>query len=85
MVRSPNNLFQKKMSRLYDNIMKVQRAESEYFRVAFYGLGFPNFLANKEFVYRGSAYERLSDFTARMQNLFPGATVRILEGIEEKK
>ncbi|CAG2058639.1 unnamed protein product, partial [Timema podura] len=44
----------KRMSQFYDSIMKQIRPEPEYFRVAFYGRGFPAFLQNKEVVLRGS-------------------------------
>ena len=30
---------------------------------------------NKSFIYRGKEYERISDFSARLQNLFPSAQV----------
>ncbi|KAH9503217.1 Dedicator of cytokinesis protein 1 [Bulinus truncatus] len=63
----------KRQAELYDCIMKQIRPEPEYFRVGYYGLGFPSFLQNKVFVYRGKEYERLADFNARMQNLFPNA------------
>lgn len=33
-----------KQAGFYDNIIKTVRGEPEYFKVAFYGLGFPNFL-----------------------------------------
>lgn len=32
------------MARMYKDIMTSQRAEPEYFRVGFYGQGFPTFL-----------------------------------------
>ena len=35
------------MSRLYDNILQEIRPVPAYFRVAFYGRGFPAFLQNK--------------------------------------
>ena len=35
------------MSRLYDNILQEVRPVPAYFRVAFYGRGFPAFLQNK--------------------------------------
>ncbi|XP_075232677.1 dedicator of cytokinesis protein myoblast city [Lycorma delicatula] len=63
----------RRMSTFYDNIMQQQRPEPEYFRVAFYGRGFPAFLQNKAFVYRGKEYERLSDFCSRTLNQFPNA------------
>ena len=62
-----------RQSRMYDSIMKAIRPEPEYFRVYYYGKGFPTFQQNKGFIHRGKEYERLSDFTARIQNHFPSA------------
>lgn len=62
-----------KQATFYDNIMKQNRGEPCYFRVAYYGLGFPAFLQNTAYVYRGSNWERLSDFSANIQNLYPNA------------
>lgn len=36
------------------------------------------YFQNKVFIYRGKEYERLSDFNARLQNLFPNAQVMFL-------
>ncbi|XP_067134875.1 dedicator of cytokinesis protein 1-like [Centruroides vittatus] len=63
------------MAVFYDNIMKQVRPEPEYFRVAYYGKGFPTFLQNKVFIYRGKEYERLTDFNSRLLNQFPTAIV----------
>ncbi|XP_050389742.1 dedicator of cytokinesis protein 1 [Patella vulgata] len=63
----------KRLAELFDNIMRQMRPEPEYFRVGYYGWGFPSFLQNKAFIYRGKEYERLVDFNARMQILFPNA------------
>ncbi|XP_042238025.1 dedicator of cytokinesis protein 1-like isoform X2 [Homarus americanus] len=64
-----------RMAGFYRNIMNPQnlRPESEYFRVAYYGRGFPAFLQNKVFVYRGNGFERLADFTSRILDQFPNA------------
>lgn len=62
-----------RMATLYDNIIHQLRPEPEYFRVAFYGRGFPAFLQNKIFVFRGKEYERLSDFANRIMLQFPNA------------
>ncbi|XP_033607516.1 dedicator of cytokinesis protein 1 isoform X3 [Cryptotermes secundus] len=67
------SLLLKKESHFYDSIMKQIRPEPEYFRVAYYGRGFPAFLQNKVFVYRGKEYERLSDFSSRTLNQLPNA------------
>lgn len=65
----------RRMSNFYDNIIKQLRPEPEYFRVAYYGRGFPSFLRNKVYVYRGKEYEFLSDFSTRIRHLFPNATL----------
>ncbi|KAK3743713.1 hypothetical protein QZH41_012379, partial [Actinostola sp. cb2023] len=57
----------------YDNIITQVRGEPEYFRVAFYGKGFPTFLRDKVFVYRGKEYERLGDFVIKLQSQYPSA------------
>lgn len=64
-----------RMATLYDNIIKLLRPEPEYFRVAFYGRGFPAFLQNKIFVFRGKEYEHLSDFANRILLQFPNAEI----------
>ncbi|XP_064601988.1 dedicator of cytokinesis protein 1-like isoform X2 [Liolophura sinensis] len=63
----------RKQAGFYDCILRQMRPDPEYFRVGYYGRGFPSFLQNKVFIYRGKEYERLSDFNARLQNLFPNA------------
>lgn len=63
----------KSMALFYDDIMKKARAEPEYFRVGYFGRGFPQFLQNRVFVYRGKEYERLADFNSRILNEFPRA------------
>jgi len=37
----------RKMSQFYDNIMKQVRPKPGYYRVGYYGKGFPSFLQNK--------------------------------------
>lgn len=37
----------RRMAQFYDSILKQLRPEPEYFRVAYYGRGFPAFLQNK--------------------------------------
>ena len=59
----------------FDNILTQLRHEPEYFRVGFYGYGFPLFLRNKVFVYQGLEYERMSAFTQRLQTEFPSANI----------
>eukprot|EP00057_Strongylocentrotus_purpuratus_P006618 XP_011661092.1 PREDICTED: dedicator of cytokinesis protein 1 isoform X2 [Strongylocentrotus purpuratus] len=65
----------RRQANLYDNIMKVPRPSPEYFKVWYIGQGFPAFLKNRVFIYRGKEYERLADFVARQQQLYPSATL----------
>lgn len=62
-------------AKFYDNILTQLRPEPEYFRVGFYGLSFPLFVRNKQFVYRGLEYERIGAFTQRLQTEFPAAQI----------
>lgn len=63
------------MSKFYDNIMKELRTEPKYYKITYYGRGFPSFLQNKAFIYRGKQYEGLSDFLKNTINQFPNATL----------
>jgi dedicator of cytokinesis protein 3 len=58
---------------LFRKIPSEDRFFAEYFRVGFWGRGFPAEYANKEFVYKGSELERVGDFAARIQAKFPKA------------
>jgi hypothetical protein len=60
------------ISRFYISILTEVRAEPMFFRVGFYG-GFPNFLKNKVFIFRGMEFEKLGDFNSRLQSTFPAA------------
>ncbi|XP_053406382.1 dedicator of cytokinesis protein 1-like [Mercenaria mercenaria] len=63
----------RRQAALFESIMKEMRPDPEYFRVGYFGRGFPSFLQNKVFIYRGKEYERLQDFNGRMQTLFPNS------------
>ncbi|CAO3596942.1 unnamed protein product [Absidia cylindrospora] len=56
-----------------ENIVTKDRYYSEYFRVSFYGRGFPISTRNQHFIYRGMAWEKMSSFVERMQNRHPNA------------
>ncbi|XP_039732072.1 dedicator of cytokinesis protein 5 isoform X2 [Pteropus medius] len=66
------NLLKKRAS-FYENIIKAMRPQPEYFAVGYYGQGFPSFLRNKIFIYRGKEYERREDFSLRLLTQFPSA------------
>ncbi|KAK2524940.1 Dock2 [Columba guinea] len=65
------NLIQQ--AKFYENIMKILRPKPDYFAVGYYGQGFPTFLRNKVFIYRGKEYERREDFQAQLLSQFPSA------------
>ncbi|CAH0555056.1 unnamed protein product [Brassicogethes aeneus] len=65
----------KTQAKFYDNILIQLRPEPEYFKVGFYGLSCPLFVRNKQFVYRGLEYEKMSAFTQRLQTEFPNAQI----------
>ena len=56
-------------------IATQERLCPEYFRVAYYGKGFPSNLRNREHIYCGLQLERLQDFVQRMQSKFPNANL----------
>uniref|UniRef100_A0A8L0DU16 Dedicator of cytokinesis 1 n=1 Tax=Oncorhynchus mykiss TaxID=8022 RepID=A0A8L0DU16_ONCMY len=66
-------LLKRKQAQFYENIVKVIRPKPDYFAVGYYGVGFPSFLRNKMFIYRGKEYERREDFEARLLTQFPNA------------
>uniref|UniRef100_A0A7N6BZU2 Dedicator of cytokinesis 5 n=1 Tax=Anabas testudineus TaxID=64144 RepID=A0A7N6BZU2_ANATE len=63
----------KKQAQFYESIMHAMRPQPEYFAVGYYGLGFPSFLRNKMFIYRGKEYEWLEDFSLKLLSQFPNA------------
>ncbi|XP_048474451.1 dedicator of cytokinesis protein 5-like [Rhincodon typus] len=63
----------KQQATFYQNIMNAMRPLPEYFAVGYYGQGFPSFLRNKMFIYRGKEYERYEDFRLKLTTQFPNA------------
>ncbi len=61
------------MAKIYELIAKGDRNVPRYFRVCFKGLGFSSNLRDKQFIFEGSASERLSAFIDRMQQQYPSA------------
>uniref|UniRef100_A0A182JRV2 DOCKER domain-containing protein n=1 Tax=Anopheles christyi TaxID=43041 RepID=A0A182JRV2_9DIPT len=62
-------------AKFFQNILTQLRPEPEYFRVGYYGTGFPSFVRNKQFIYRGLEYERIGAFIQRLQTEFPTALI----------
>lgn len=70
------------MAKIYESIAKGERHNSRYFRVVYKGLGFPVGLRDKQFIFEGSANDRLATFTDRMQEQHPSAQI-LTPGMEQ--
>jgi dedicator of cytokinesis protein 3 len=70
------------MAKIHEAIAKGERANPRYFRVVYKGLGFPAGLRDKQFIFEGSATDRLASFTDRMQQQHPAAHI-LNPGIEQ--
>ncbi len=66
---------QRAMATIYDTIAKGEWQVPRYFKVIYYGLGFPTNLREREFVYEGGPSERYAAFTDRMRQLHPSAQI----------
>ncbi|KAL9126700.1 MAG: hypothetical protein Q9217_004280 [Psora testacea] len=71
---------QRAMATIYETIAKGEWYPPRYFRVIYYGLGFPPNLRDRQYIYEGEPSERQSAFTDRMRLLHP--TARILSNGE---
>ncbi|RDD41678.1 Dedicator of cytokinesis protein 1 [Trichoplax sp. H2] len=75
----------KRLAELYNKIVNEPiRPASVYYYVGCYGKGFPSFLSNKTFIYRGRPLEQIIDFQHRMQRIFPDAQVLSTLDLPEK-
>ncbi|KAI9254841.1 hypothetical protein BY458DRAFT_442545 [Sporodiniella umbellata] len=63
----------KREAELFENMAKKERCFTEYFRVGFYGRGFPPGCRNQQYIYRGLEWEKMPSFVERMQNRHPNA------------
>lgn len=58
---------------LYAKITDSHRLYPEFFRVAFYGRGFPATMQATEFIYTGQPLQKPLDFAAKLKEIFPQA------------
>ncbi|KAJ5142720.1 uncharacterized protein N7515_001507 [Penicillium bovifimosum] len=66
---------QSSMARIYDFIAKGGKQFPRYFRVVYKGLGFPQGLRDKMFIFEASPTERMASFVDRMQREHPSAQI----------
>lgn len=62
-----------KQAEFFEKILSKPRYSPGYYRVSYYGGGFPSFLSNMTFIHRGKRLEQIIDFTNRIRQLFPNA------------
>ncbi|VIO86685.1 Uncharacterized protein BM_BM1916 [Brugia malayi] len=62
-----------RLAELYHKVSTQGRVACTYFFVGFYGLNFPSYLNNRQFIYRGNECEAIVSFRHRMLSTFPGA------------
>ena len=66
---------QHSMARIYESIAKGERPNPRYFRVIYRGLGFPNSLRDKEFIFQGELGEKQAAFVHRLRLQHPAAQI----------
>ncbi|XP_063389536.1 dedicator of cytokinesis protein 1 [Cydia fagiglandana] len=65
-----------RLAAFYTAMMRTVRSHPGYFRVVYFGKGFPDHLRVPHgFVYRGNEYEQLGDFKERLLDEWPDAEV----------
>lgn len=63
------------LGKIYSELEHVDRLESTFFKIAFIGLGFPESIRGKEFVYEGLPYEHITSVHTRLNRLYPGSRI----------
>ncbi|KAL8849190.1 MAG: hypothetical protein Q9221_005816 [Calogaya cf. arnoldii] len=62
-------------ARIYESIAKGERPSPRYFRVIYRGLGFPESLRDKEYIFQGESGERQVAFVDRLRIQHPAAQI----------
>ena len=65
----------RRQAELYDRIQSKDRYFPNYYRVGFYGNGFPPSINGKVFVYKGLEWEKLGSFCDRILKRYPGSKI----------
>lgn len=71
--------------RLCTSIIRQERYYSEYFRVGYYGMGFPPAIRNKQFIYRGQELEKIASFCEKIQCKHPDALLMKSNAMPDKQ
>jgi len=63
----------KRQAQLFESTLMIDRYYSAYFRVGFYGRGFPVSVRNRQFVYKGEEWEKIAAFCDRVLTKYFGS------------
>ncbi|KAL8735260.1 MAG: hypothetical protein Q9181_002892 [Wetmoreana brouardii] len=74
---------QHSMARIYESIAKGDRQSSRYFKVTYRGLGFPDNLRDKDFIFQAEKAERQAAFADRLRVQHPAAQITPPGDIDE--
>ncbi|CDO93516.1 unnamed protein product [Kluyveromyces dobzhanskii CBS 2104] len=61
------------ISNIYTDLQSVDRLVPNYFKVSFYGFGFPRNLRGKTFIFEGMPFEHITSVHNRLLKLYPGS------------
>ncbi|KAL8760957.1 MAG: hypothetical protein Q9184_002876 [Pyrenodesmia sp. 2 TL-2023] len=73
---------QHSMARIYESIARGGLQNPRYFRVIYHGLGFPDNLRDKEFIFQGEPAERQATFADRLRLQHPAAQIVALGDVD---
>ncbi|KAL8666424.1 MAG: hypothetical protein Q9202_001447 [Teloschistes flavicans] len=74
---------QHSMARIYETIAKGDQQSSRYFRVTYRGLGFPDSLRDKDFIFQADSTERHAAFADRLRVQHPAAQIALPGDIDD--
>lgn len=61
------------ISNIYTDLQNVDRLVPSYFKVSFYGFGFPKNLRGKTYIFEGLPFEHITSIHNRLLKLYPGS------------
>lgn len=63
------------MAKIHEDILNGDKFSPQYFRVAYLGMGFPIGLRDRQFIVQGNHWEKLMQFSDRIQQQHPSAKI----------
>ncbi|RPB00941.1 hypothetical protein L873DRAFT_1788560 [Choiromyces venosus 120613-1] len=63
------------MAKIHENILNGDKFSPQFFRVAYLGMGFPIGLRDRQFIVQGNHWEKLMQFSDRIQQQHPSAKI----------